>query len=117
MQSKTILLAAAAVVAFCLAAQAQAQQAATAPAASQGASANAAAATFTDGLVRKIDKETKKITLKHGEIRNLDMPAMTMVFAVPDAALLERVKAGDKVRFKAIESAGTLTVVDIQATP
>jgi uncharacterized cupredoxin-like copper-binding protein len=55
--------------------------------------------TMSEGEVRKVDKESRKITLKHGAIRNLDMPAMTMVFQVKDPALLDRVKQGDKVRF------------------
>ena len=56
----------------------------------------------------------KKITIKHGEIKNLDMPGMTMVFQVKDPALLEAVKAGDKVRFKAEKSGGAIVVTDIQ---
>ena len=60
-----------------------------------------AQAATTEAEVRKVDKSTGKITLKHGEIRNLDMPPMTMVFGVTDKALLDKVKAGDKVRFTA----------------
>lgn len=83
-----------------------------APAATQNA---ISAATFTDGEVRKVDKDAKKITLQHGAIKNLAMPAMTMVFAVKDAAILNQVKPGDKVRFKAIDDGGKLTVVEIEA--
>ena len=61
----------------------------------------AAQDTLSEGEVRKVDKSSGKITLRHGDIRNLDMPPMTMVFAVPDKALLDKVKAGDKVRFAA----------------
>ena len=68
------------------------------------------AADMTDGEVRKIDKDTKKITLKHAEIKSLDMPAMTMVFQVKNPALLDAVKAGDKVKF-AVEMVGTAMVV------
>ena len=71
-------------------------------------------ASMTEGEVRKIDKETKKITLKHGEIKNLDMPGMTMVFVVKDKAMLDKLKAGDKVKFKAINDAGKFTVTEIQ---
>lgn len=67
-------------------------------------------ADLTAGEVRKVDKAAKKITLKHGPIRNLDMPAMTMAFQVKDPALLERVKAGDKVDFAA-EKVGDAFVV------
>ncbi|MBA3591220.1 copper-binding protein [Methylibium sp.] len=70
----------------------------------------ATAADMTDGEIRKVDKGNSKLTIKHGELKNLDMPAMTMVFQVKDPALLDKVKAGDKVRFKA-EKAGTAFVV------
>jgi Cu(I)/Ag(I) efflux system protein CusF len=72
-----------------------------------------AAAGMTDGEVKKIDKDNKKITLKHAEIRNLDMPPMTMVFTVKDATILDKVQAGDKVRFKAENAGGTLIVTEI----
>lgn len=51
-----------------------------------------------DGEVRKVDKETGKITLRHGPIEGeLDMPAMSMVFQVKDASLLDTLKVGDRV--------------------
>lgn len=100
-------------LALSLSGQVQAQQASAAD--SQSATAGAAAAVLTDGEVRKVDKGAKKVTIRHGEIRNLEMPAMTMVFAVSDTALLDKVKAGDKVRFKAVDRAGKLTVIDIEA--
>ena len=71
-------------------------------------------ASMTEGEVRKIDKEARKITLKHGDIKNLDMPGMTMVFAVKDKAMLDKVKAGDKIKFKAINDAGKFTVTEVQ---
>lgn len=73
-----------------------------------------AAGDMADGEVRKVDKDAKKITLKHGEIKNLDMPPMTMVFQVKDAAMLETVKAGDKVRFSADQVGGAYTVTSIE---
>ena len=76
---------------------------------------NRAGAAMTDGEVRKIDKENLKITLKHSDIRNLDMPAMTMVFKVKDAALLDKVQVGGAVRFMAEKSAGALVVTAIEA--
>ena len=68
---------------------------------------------MTEGEVRKIDMEAGKVTLKHGEIKNLDMPGMTMVFVVKDKALLDKLKAGDKVKFKVINDAGKFTVTEI----
>jgi Cu/Ag efflux protein CusF len=69
---------------------------------------------MSQGEVRKVDKENKKITLKHAEIKNLEMPGMTMVFQVKDAALLDTVKPGDKVQFKAEKAGGALVITDIQ---
>ncbi|MDI1245909.1 MAG: copper-binding protein [Rhodoferax sp.] len=69
---------------------------------------------LADGEVRKIDKETGKITLRHGEIKHLYMPPMTMVFVARDKAMLDRVKAGDKVRFMAVHENGQMIVTDIQ---
>jgi Cu(I)/Ag(I) efflux system periplasmic protein CusF len=69
---------------------------------------------LSDGEVRKIDKETKKITIRHGPLKNLDMPAMTMVFQVKDPAMLEQVKTGDKIRFLAEKAGGAYVVTTIQ---
>lgn len=71
--------------------------------------------TLVNGMVVKIDQSLGKITLKHGEIPNLHMDAMTMVFAVRDSAMLDGFKAGDKVRFEAEEINGTKTVTKIQS--
>ena len=65
---------------------------------------------MADGEVRKIDKENKKMTIKHGEIKNLDMPGMTMVFQIRDSSLLETFKAGDKVKFVAEKLDGGFVV-------
>jgi Cu(I)/Ag(I) efflux system periplasmic protein CusF len=75
-----------------------------------------AQASLTDAEVRKVDKAIGKITLKHGEIKNLDMPPMTMVFGVKDKALLDHIKAGDKVKFAADKDAtGQYIVTSIEA--
>jgi Cu/Ag efflux protein CusF len=65
--------------------------------------------------VRKVDKDAKKITIKHGPLANLDMPAMTMVFQVRDPAMLNQVKAGDKVKFQAEKVGGAFMVTQIEA--
>jgi Cu(I)/Ag(I) efflux system periplasmic protein CusF len=70
----------------------------------------------TDAEVLKIDKAQQKITLKHGEIKNLDMPPMTMVFRAQDAAMLDAVKVGDKVKFDADKVGGQYTVVKLAPT-
>lgn len=71
-----------------------------------GAAAKDVAAEMYDGEVRRINADVKKITLRHGEMKDLDMPAMTMVFNVRDPAMLDRVKVGDKVRFTAEKTVG-----------
>lgn len=72
-----------------------------------------AQAQSTDAEVMKIDKPQQKITLKHGEIKNLDMPPMTMVFRVQDAGMLDAVKVGDKVKFDADKVGGQYTVLKL----
>ena len=71
----------------------------------------------SDGEVRKIDKAQSKITLRHGEIKKLDMPPMTMVFRVKDAKLLDAVVAGDKVRFTAEQIDGHYVVTALVKAP
>jgi Cu(I)/Ag(I) efflux system periplasmic protein CusF len=72
---------------------------------------------MTDGEVRKIDLAQGKVTLRHAEMKHLDMPPMTMVFLVKDKGLLTTIKAGDKVKFRAINDGGKFTVTDIQTVP
>jgi Cu(I)/Ag(I) efflux system protein CusF len=81
------------------------------------ASVWAQATDMSSGEIRKVDKTTSKITIKHGEIKNLDMPPMTMVFQVRDPALLEKAKAGDKVRFIAEQKEGAIVVTAIEPAP
>jgi len=81
------------------------------------ASVWAQATDMSSGEIRKVDKTASKITIKHGEIKNLDMPPMTMVFQVRDPALLEKAKAGDKVRFIAEQKEGAIVVTAIEPAP
>jgi Cu/Ag efflux protein CusF len=69
---------------------------------------------MTDGEVRKVDRDGAKLTLRHAAIKSLDMPPMTMVFNVRDKATLERLKVGDKVRFKVVNDGGKFTVTDVE---
>jgi Cu/Ag efflux protein CusF len=78
------------------------------------AGAAQAGAALSEGEVRKVDKSAKKITIKHGPLANLDMPPMTMVFQVKDPAMLDKVKAGDKVKFQAEKVGGGFTVMSIE---
>lgn len=69
---------------------------------------------MTSGEVRKVDLEAQKITLKHGEIKNLEMPGMTMVFKATNPSLLDKIKAGDKVNFTAEKRDGAIVVTAIE---
>lgn len=69
---------------------------------------------MTDGEIRKIDKETGKITIKHGEIKHMDMPPMSMVFNVKDKAMLDKVQVGEKIQFIVVQDAGKMVVTDIK---
>ena len=68
----------------------------------------------SEGEVRRIDLVQGKVTLRHGPLVNLDMPAMTMVFIVPDRKLLEGLKEGDKVKFTAGKKDGVYVVTAVQ---
>jgi Cu/Ag efflux protein CusF len=76
--------------------------------------ANAPAA-MSEGTIKKVDKAAGKLTIAHGPLENLGMPPMTMVFRAADPAMLDRVKAGDKVRFVAEKTEGVFTVTKLEA--
>ena len=80
------------------------------------AATSLAQAPQASGEVTKIDKATSRITLKHGEIKNLDMPGMTMVFRVKDATLLDKAQVGDKVKVKIIQEGNAYVVTEIVTT-
>lgn len=70
-----------------------------------------------DAEIRKIDLAAGKVTLRHGDIPNLDMPGMTMVFQVVHPAQLAGLKVGDKVWFRADMERGAYVAVDIVRRP
>jgi len=79
--------------------------------------AGAAWANDADGEVRRIDKAQAKITLKHGEIKSIDMPPMTMVFRVKDPKWLDGLAVGDKVKFSAAKENGQYVVTGLTKAP
>jgi Cu/Ag efflux protein CusF len=81
---------------------------------SVGAAAGAIAQEYTRGVVNKIDTKAQKVTIKHEDLKNLDMPAMTMVFRVKDAAIIEKLKAGQNIEFVAERVDGKLTVTEVK---
>ncbi len=72
---------------------------------------------LADGEVRRIDTTTQKITIKHGDIKSLDMPPMTMVFTAAEPGLLNNLKVGDKIRFAVEQRQGKMTVTRIVPAP
>ncbi|EGL65138.1 hypothetical protein AGRO_2082 [Agrobacterium sp. ATCC 31749] len=76
--------------------------------------AGAFAQEFTNGTVKSVDEKAKKVTLIHEELKNLEMPAMTMVFQVTDQAVLQKLKVGAKVEFVAERINGKLTVTQVK---
>jgi Cu(I)/Ag(I) efflux system protein CusF len=105
----------ASVAALAISTGANAQPSGGAAPAASGAPATTAATELAEGEVRKVDKDSKKLTLKHGPLKSLDMPAMTMVFQVKEDAMLDKVQAGDKVRFQAEKIDGKFTVTRLEA--
>lgn len=73
-----------------------------------------AAKEMADAEVRKVDKDAKKVTLKHGPIKNLDMPPMTMVFQVRDEKLFDKLTAGEKIKFTAEQLQGAYVVTQVE---
>lgn len=76
--------------------------------------ASEAATRLAEGTVKKIDKSAGKLTIAHGPLVALDMPAMTMAFRAAEPGLLDQVKVGDRIRFEAEKVGGTLTVTSLE---
>lgn len=85
-------------------------------AAKPGAATDAAVAgqPTSEGEIKKVDKDTGKLTVKHGPLANLDMPAMTMVFKVKDPAMMNQVKAGDKIKFTVEKINGAFIITEMK---
>jgi Cu/Ag efflux protein CusF len=78
------------------------------------ATQDAADTTLSIGEVKKVDKDTGKLTIQHGPLTNLNMPGMTMVFKTQNPSMIEQVKVGDNIRFRAENVNGGLTVTRIE---
>jgi Cu(I)/Ag(I) efflux system protein CusF len=86
----------------------------TAPVATAPMSGMTHSADMAEGEIRKVSKDTGKLTIKHGPIKSMDMPPMTMVFTAKDPAMLDKLAVGDKIRFAVADEAGKMLVTDIQ---
>ena len=86
----------------------------TSPVFAQQQPAGATQAAMSEGEIKKVDKHAGKLTIMHGELKNLGMPGMTMLFKVKEPSMLDKVKKGDKVRFVAEKTGGAFTVTAIE---
>jgi Cu/Ag efflux protein CusF len=77
----------------------------------------AALAQSVDGEILKIDKPQQRITLRHGPIKNIDMPAMSMTFRITDPHWVDTFKVGDKVKFDADKVNGNYTITRLEPQP
>jgi Cu(I)/Ag(I) efflux system protein CusF len=78
------------------------------------AAAQSVAKDLADGEVRKVDKASGTVIIKHGEIRSVNMGPMTMAFSVKPPALLDKVAVGDKVKFRVVQEGGDYVVTAIE---
>ena len=77
------------------------------------ASGTAANVEYIAGKVKKIDAKAGKVTIIHGPLVSLDMPAMTMVFRA-DEAVIARMSEGQEIEFTADRVNGKLTVTELK---
>jgi len=82
--------------------------------AGQSAAVAAKSTGTAEGEIRRVDAAAKTITVKHGDFKGIDMPAMTMLFPVKDAKMLDGVKPGDRVKFAVEQSGPDLVVTKIE---
>ncbi|MDG3066251.1 copper-binding protein [Thauera mechernichensis] len=83
-----------------------------APAAAKDA--DAAQFAPSEGEVKRLDKAGKRVTIAHGPLENLGMPPMTMAFEVEDAAVVDALKVGDRIRFIAGKEGRRYTARDVE---
>ncbi|MBL4725222.1 MAG: copper-binding protein [Rhizobiaceae bacterium] len=77
-------------------------------------SSSVMAAEFTKGVVKKVNMKSHKVTIIHEELKDLGMPAMTMVFRTLDDAMLEKMEVGETIEFVADRVKGKLTVIELK---
>lgn len=70
---------------------------------------------LSNGEITRWDPRTLKVTIRHGEIKNLGMPPMTMVFRVNDASMLAPFQPGDKVLFRVEQQSGGYFITRMEA--
>lgn len=71
-------------------------------------------AEWVSAEVRKIDLESARVTLRHEEIKSINMSAMTMPFYVRDPSMLQAIKVGDAVLFAVVREQGRLVITHLK---
>ncbi|TCT10248.1 copper-binding protein [Paralcaligenes ureilyticus] len=74
-------------------------------------------AALADGVVQKVDRQAGMVTIQHGELKNIGMPPMTMAYKAKDAAMVDRAKEGEKIRFRLEDINGTYTITRLEKQP
>jgi len=69
---------------------------------------------YTKGEVTKIDPKQKKLTIRHEQLKSLEMPAMIMVFVVAEDFMLDKVEVVKPIEFVAGRVNGRITVMDVK---
>ena len=69
---------------------------------------------LADGVVQKVDRQTEMLTIEHGELKDIGMPAMTMAYKAKDAAMVTGAKEGEKVKFRLENLNGTYTITALK---
>ena len=69
---------------------------------------------FTKGTVKKVTADKGKVSVAHEELKNLEMPAMTMVFRTATPEMLDQLKAGQQIEFVAERVNGKLTITKLK---
>ena len=79
-----------------------------------GGAGTALGAEFTKGKVKKLDEKAGKVTIIHEDLKNLDMPGMTMVFRIGEGVDAAKLKEGADIEFVADRVNGKITVTEIK---
>jgi Cu(I)/Ag(I) efflux system periplasmic protein CusF len=67
------------------------------------------------GQVIEVDRSAGEITIRHGPMKKLGMDrGMTMVFRMQEPAKFKKIKAGDRVRFEALDVNNDYSVTRIE---
>ena len=80
----------------------------------QTAESGEAKEALAEGQIVKIDEKALRLTLKHGEIKSLDMGPMTMSFRVSEAALLKGLQVGDRIHFRAEKEGDDFVITHLE---